>query len=192
MAQLKKSKPMGPFWSFNYPEFEGLTVQWYVLHSCETEHVPSFRWAKVRPFFSSLLVVLMVKPKMRSALQSKLLRVRACPSNVWPVMEFWHINKHFSKLRPQSRYPKIEWNLVKPRETSCNVVSLKGKCIVLIDFWHVKMFCRLIWIFFFAIELPRETLYVLSCVRFPCQMTKRFIYAVDISMWKKNISLRYQ
>ena len=23
---------------------------------------------------------------------------------------------------------------VKPRETSCNVVSLKGKCIVLIDF----------------------------------------------------------
>ena len=104
----------------NYPEFEGLTVHLYLLHSCKTEHVPSFRWAKVRPFFSSLLVVLMVKPKMRSALQSKLLRVRACPSNVWPVMEFWHINEHFSKLRPQSRYPKIEWNLLKPRETSWN------------------------------------------------------------------------
>ena len=46
--------------------------------------------------------------------------------------------------------------------------------------------------FFFAIELPRETLYVLLCVRFPCQMTKRFIYAVDIYMLKKDISLRYQ
>ena len=88
-------------------------------------------------FFSSLLVVLMVKPKMRSALQSKLLRVRAC--------------------------------------------LLKCDQLWSFDMWK----CFAIWVgMFLPFELTREMLHVLSFVRFPCQMTKRFIFA--ILMWKKN------
>ena len=39
---------------------------------------------------------------------------------------------------------------------------------------------------FLPFELTQEMLYVLSFVRFPCQMTKRFIFAFAILMWKKN------
>ena len=39
---------------------------------------------------------------------------------------------------------------------------------------------------FLPFELTGEMLYVLSFVRFPCQMTKRFIFAFAILMWKKN------
>ena len=50
----------------------------------------------------------------------------------------------------------------------------------------MKMFCCLSWIFL-PFELTQEILYIFeSFVRFPCQMTKRFIFAFAILMWKKN------
>jgi hypothetical protein len=69
--------------------------------------------------FSSLLVVLMVKPKMRSALQSKLLRVRACLLKCNQLCSFWKM-KMFCHLLISYEFTFTIWttSVVKPEAAS--------------------------------------------------------------------------
>ena len=48
---IEKIKILEQVWSYSYPEFEGLTVHLYLLHSCKTDMFPALDEPKSDLFF---------------------------------------------------------------------------------------------------------------------------------------------
>ena len=104
--QLNKLKSWRPFGALTIQNLRVWQYNDTYYTAVKQNMFPALDEPKSDLFFSSLLVVLMVKPKMRSALQSKLLRVRACLLKcdqlwsfdmwkcfaIWVGMFFCHLN----------------------------------------------------------------------------------------------------